>query len=114
MELLSYPGSVLAIADVPAIPAPPTIADKFDFESVLPMVVIGLGISIGLIALLVFIRRPSGGARRTAGGRRLTADEPHTTGRRRRRRSHRPKALSVGQTGGLPPIRTGSNQSPPA
>lgn len=114
MELLSYPGRVFGFVEVPNIPTPPPIPDKLDLASVLPMIVIGVGASLGLFALLLFFRRPTSEARRAPRGRLLTSAPSDHSNRRRRRRTHRAHALSVGQTGGLPPLRTGGNQSPPA
>ena len=65
MELLSYSGRIVAFVDGPSVPLPPNVNDKLDLASVLPMVVIGVGASLGLMALLMFFRRSASISRRS-------------------------------------------------
>ena len=111
MELLSYLGSVVAVVDIPPVQPPPIVGGKIDWASMMPMVLIVVGSSLALVVLVLFLYRPKSSDRH---GSLQASPSSRSSTRRRRRHGHRPKALPVGQTGGLPPLRAGGNQSPQA
>lgn len=108
MELLSYLGSVVAVVDIPPVQPPPIVGGKIDWASTMPMILIVMGSSLALIVVVLFFYRPKTADRR---GALQTSTSSRSSNRRHRRHGHRPKAIPVGQTGGLPPLRTGGNQS---
>lgn len=110
MELLSYLASVVAVVDIPPVQSPPIVGGKIDWVSSMPMILIVVGSSLALVVVVLFFYRPKTADRRGA----LQTSTSSRGSTRRRRHRHRPKALPVGQTGGLPPLRTGGNQSPQA
>lgn len=91
---------------------PPTIdgAGRLALSGMVPVVVIVVVICGLLVGWAVFFRRSP----RDPRARRLT-DAPLPSGHRRRRlrREHRPRAPSLAETGGLPPVKPAEPPNPP-
>jgi len=113
MDFLSQSGMFLAAVDASARVLPMPDGNLLDPRGLAPIILISLGFSVGLLLLIILVRRPN---RRSIRGSRLTPRPTDGGGsdskRRRRRHPRRPPPLTLAKTGGLPPIREDGTQTP--
>jgi hypothetical protein len=106
--------ALLAAMDETDIKTPDLVAAWKSNDSSLRQTMIILGaillVVLGVVVWAVFIRKPRRELHHGRGmerGTLLTTDEQrsHRSGKIRRRRRSRPRAQTLAETGGLPPIR---------
>lgn len=96
------------LAEVPKLPTPVDSVDRQVLSGVVPVVLVITGVVAVLLVWAVFLRR----APRNPRARVLSEDPPRSSHRRRRhkRREHRPTNPTLAETGGLPPVKSDSQQ----